>query len=76
MAERSAPAAAGKNGVASNDSQEQALRQQIEQLRERENRIVELLNCGSADRIDHKLRNLIHELQLMRALVQRQDEEG
>ena len=50
------------------------MRRQLEQMIEREKRIVELLKCESPDRIEHKLRNLIHELQLMRAVVQRQDE--
>jgi hypothetical protein len=71
----SAPAAAGKNNGTSECSDQQMLQQKLDQLQERERRIVELLNCETADRIEHKLRNLIHELQLIRVLVQRQDEE-
>ena len=74
MEQRSVPASAGQQRSDSASSDPQAMRRQLEQMIEREKRIVELLKCESPDRIEHKLRNLIHELQLMRAVVQRQDE--
>ena len=75
MEQRSTPAAAGsEQNSAAESSDSRALREQLDQMTERERRVIALLDCGSADRIEHKLRNLIHELQLMRAVVQRQDE--
>jgi hypothetical protein len=63
-----APEAHAPNESSSGELEE--CRHRLAQLEERESRIVELLHCGSADQIEHKLRNLVHELQLMRALAE------
>ena len=60
-----------EESVAGNASGElERCRQRLSQLEQRETRLVELLGCASPDQIEHKLRNLIHEVQLMRALTE------
>jgi hypothetical protein len=51
----------------------EALRREVERLREREQQIVELLGAKSPDKILHDLRNVLNELQLLRILAERGD---
>ena len=48
----------------------EALRAELETLRDREQQIAELLNAKSPDRILHDLRNLLNEVQLLRILAE------
>ena len=52
----------------------QDCRQRCDKLAERERRIAGLLNSASPDRIEHDLRNVMNELQLLRTLFERQGE--
>ena len=45
------------------------LRSELEQLRDRERQIAELLGSKSTDRILHDLRNVLNELQLLRIVA-------
>ena len=69
-----APAQASGKENSTNQSEAAELRDRLSKLAEREKRVIELLNCSSGDQIEHKLRNLIHEVQLMRAIVNRMDD--
>jgi hypothetical protein len=44
----------------------------IEQVLERQRRLAELLNCAP-DRIEHDVRNLLNELNLLRTLFDAQE---
>ena len=44
---------------------------ELERLRVREREIMELLGTASPDRIMHDLRNVLNEVQLLRALAER-----
>jgi len=50
------------------------LRQRCEKMTQREQRIVALLGCGTPDRIEHDLRNVMNELQLLRTVFEKQGE--
>ena len=52
----------------------QECRQRCDKLAERERRIAGLLNSATPDRIEHDLRNVMNELQLLRTLFERQGE--
>jgi hypothetical protein len=45
------------------------LRAEVSALREREREIAELLGIGADARMMHELRNVLNELQLLRALA-------
>jgi hypothetical protein len=47
-------------------------RRRCERLAERERRIAELLNSENPDKIEHDLRNVMNELQLLRTLFEKQ----
>jgi hypothetical protein len=57
------------NVGASTGASSSALRE-LEQLRERERQMVELLGADSPDRLLHDLRNLLNELTLLRAVIE------
>ncbi len=46
------------------------LRAELQNLRDRERQILELLSAKSPDRILHDLRNLLNEVQLLRILAE------
>jgi hypothetical protein len=70
-----APTQASGKENSTNQSDAAELRDRLTTLAEREKRVIELLNCSSGDQIEHKLRNLIHEVQLMRAIVNRMEDD-
>lgn len=49
------------------------LRECCEAMAAREKRIVELLGCGTPERIEHDLRNVMNELQLLRTVFEKQE---
>jgi hypothetical protein len=44
------------------------LRSQVEQMQERERRLMQLLKASAPERIEHNLRNVLNELVLLRSL--------
>jgi cephalosporin hydroxylase len=44
------------------------LQQQIDKMKERERRVMALLNASAPERIEHDLRNVLNELVLLRTL--------
>jgi hypothetical protein len=49
-----------------------SLQARVDELLARQQRLADLLECGSPEQLEHKLRNLLHELQLMRTVFERQ----
>jgi|SRR4051794_20456243 hypothetical protein len=47
-------------------------RRRCDKLADRERRIAELLNSKNPDKIEHDLRNVMNELQLLRTLFEKQ----
>src|SRR3954469_7333245 len=47
-------------------------RRRCDRLEDRERRIAELLNSKSPEKIEHDLRNVMNELQLLRTLFEKQ----
>jgi hypothetical protein len=48
------------------------LRAERDRLKERQRQVAELLKSGDPEKIVHDIRNLLHELNLYKALVERQ----
>ena len=79
------PAGSGRTGRDGNDksnpdksdstrlaSELDECRRRCEQFEDRERRIAELLHSKSPERIEHDLRNVMNELQLLRTLFEKQ----
>jgi hypothetical protein len=56
------------SAAASSSAGDSALRE-LEKLRERERQMIELLGSHSPERLLHDLRNVLNEVQLLRAVV-------
>lgn len=67
---------AAKPSSSNHDSQEdiEALRRERDTLLERQKRVCELIKCAP-EKLEHDVRNLINELQLLRTIFQRQEQE-
>ena len=51
------------------DEQSSHLRAELERLQQREAQIMALVGCKNPDKLIHDLRNVLNELQLLRALA-------
>jgi hypothetical protein len=69
MQSSSSDTASTGSSAPSSDAGEHALGE-LEVLRERERQMVELLGSHSPDRLMHDLRNVLNELQLLRAVIE------
>jgi len=62
--------AESQDDVAAMREQLQALQAQNQALLERQRRLMEVLNCKSPEKLEHDLRNVMNELNLLRAIVE------
>ncbi|MEM6314852.1 MAG: hypothetical protein AAF743_12235 [Planctomycetota bacterium] len=50
------------------------LRDEVHRLREREQRIAELIGCTDTAKLEHDVRNVLNELALLRKLAEMEDQ--
>lgn len=65
-----------ESNSSSNDHQQdiESLRRERDVLLDRQKRVCDLIKC-TPEKLEHDVRNLINELQLLRTIFQRQEQE-
>ena len=64
----------GRPSEAEVEAENTRLKIEVNRMADRQREVMELLNCKSADRLVHDLRNLINEVNLYRQLIENTEE--
>ena len=68
-ADRADPRLQNRSSAGLSTDETAALLQALDEMKDRENRLMELLHTTAPDRIEHDVRNVLNELVLLRTLL-------